>query len=128
MYGQVWQWAGEFRKTNKNLGVDKWQIAPALRGLLDDAQYWYAHQAYAPDELVLRFKHRLVSIHCFPNRNGRHSRLMADIMIEKLYKLPIYTWGTLNKKKEQDYREIYLKAVRIADLGDFKDLIVFARS
>lgn len=135
MYGQVWQWAGEFRKTNKNLGVDKWQIAPALRGLLDDAQYWYAHQAYAPDELVLRFKHRLVSIHCFPNGNGRHSRLMADIMIEKLYQMPVYTWGAAgmlqsNKAllKQGDPRAQYLAAMKAADKGDLQPLSEFARS
>src|SRR5690242_20520480 len=26
MYGKVWRWAGEFRKSNKNIGVDKFQI------------------------------------------------------------------------------------------------------
>ncbi|MGH2564811.1 MAG: mobile mystery protein B, partial [Ginsengibacter sp.] len=78
MYSNVWAWAGEFRKTNKNIGVDKWQIPTDLRNLLDDTKFWYANNTYSPDELTIRFKHRLVSIHCFPNGNGRHSRLMAD--------------------------------------------------
>ena len=75
MFGQVWGWAGEFRKTNKNIGIDKWEIPVALKNLLDDAVYWYANNTYAPDEMALRFKHRLVSIHCFSKGNGRHSRL-----------------------------------------------------
>src|ERR1043165_6912386 len=86
MYGDVWKWAGTFRRTNKNIGVDKWQIPTELRSLLDDARFWYDNNTYPPDEMALRFKHRLVSIHCFPNGNGRHSRLMADLIVEKIYK------------------------------------------
>jgi len=128
MYGYVWSWAGEFRKTNKNIGVDKYQIAIELRYLLDDVKYWYSNDIYSPDEIVLRFKHRLVSIHCFPNGNGRHSRLMADIIIEKIYKLPYYTWGAKNLTKESEQRLNYLKALRMADKGDFISLMEFARS
>jgi Fic-DOC domain mobile mystery protein B len=73
MYGDVWAWAGEFRKTNKNIGVDKWQIGTDLHNLLDDAKYWIENGTFSPDELAIRFKHRIVSIHCFPNGNGRHS-------------------------------------------------------
>jgi Fic-DOC domain mobile mystery protein B len=87
MYGKVWRWAGEFRKTNKNIGVDKWQIPTELKYLLDDLIYWYTNQTYPPDEIAIRFKHRIVSIHCFPNGNGRHSRLLADIVIEKIFKV-----------------------------------------
>ena len=83
MYGRVWSWSGEYRKTNKNIGVDKLDIPVALRSLIDDASYWLEHNVYEPDEFAIRFKHRLVSIHCFPNGNGRHSRMIADIMIEK---------------------------------------------
>ena len=76
MYNNVWAWAGVFRRTNKNIGVDKWQIPTELRALMDDVKYWHTNGTYEPDELVIRFKHRLVSIHCFPNGNGRHSRLI----------------------------------------------------
>ena len=93
MYADVWAWAGEFRKSNKNLGVDKWQIATELRNLLDDTKFWYANNTYSPDEISIRFKHRLVGIHCFANGNGRHSRLMADIIIEKVFKQPVFSWG-----------------------------------
>jgi Fic-DOC domain mobile mystery protein B len=128
MYGTVWVWAGEFRKTNKNIGVDKWQIPTELKYLLDDVKFWYANNTYHPDELAIRFKHRLVSIHCFANGNGRHSRLMADIIIEKIFKQPVFTWGAANLVKQSDTRTAYLNAIRAADKGDFKLLIEFARA
>lgn len=128
MYGNVWAWAGEFRKTNKNIGVDKWEIPTALRQLLDDVKYWYENKTYNPDELTIRFKHRLVSIHCFANGNGRHSRLMADIVIEKIFKQPLFTWGAANLVKAGDTRTAYLNAIKAADKGDIQPLIIFARA
>jgi Fic-DOC domain mobile mystery protein B len=128
MYGNVWAWAGEFRKTNKNIGVDKWQIPTELRTLLDDVKFWYANNTYSPDECTIRFKQRLVSIHCFPNGNGRHSRLMADIIIEKIYKQPVFSWGAANLSSEVDARMAYLRAVKTADKGDYSLLLAFARS
>ncbi|TBH74792.1 mobile mystery protein B [Aquirufa nivalisilvae] len=128
MYANVWKWAGKFRKTNKNLGVDKWQIPIELKKLLDDARFWYENNIYQPDEMAIRIKHRIVSIHCFPNGNGRHSRLMADIIIDKLYKLPVFSWGANNNSTENEIRKMYLKAVRAADRGDIHLLLAFARS
>jgi fido (protein-threonine AMPylation protein) len=64
-----------------------------LKKLLDDVTYWVDHNTYNPDEIAVRLKHRIVSIHCFPNGNGRHSRLMADIIIEKVFKQPVFNWG-----------------------------------
>ena len=127
MYGNVWAWAGEIRNSNKNIGVDKWQIPTALRSLLDDVKYWYANNTYQPDEITIRLKHRLVSIHCFPNGNGRHSRLVADIVIEKIFKLPVYSWGAGNLVKQGDPRAAYLKAIKLADGGNIQPLIDFAR-
>jgi Fic-DOC domain mobile mystery protein B len=128
MYADVWSWAGQFRKTNKNLGVDKWQITSDLKHLLDDAKYWHDNNTYPPDEIAIRFKHRIVSIHCFPNGNGRHSRLMADVIIEKIYKQPVFSWGATNLSSESDARAAYLKALKTADKGDYNLLIAFARS
>lgn len=128
MYGEVWAWAGEFRKTGKNIGVDKWQIGPALQSLLDDGKYWVVHNTYPDDEIAIRFKHRLVSIHCFPNGNGRHSRLMADIIISKFFKQPVFTWGAASLLRQSDPRTIYLQALKLADRGDYAPLLSFARS
>lgn len=128
MYGDTWAWAGDFRKTNKNIGVDKWQIPTDLHLLLADAKYWMENKTFSPDEIAIRFKHRIVSIHCFPNGNGRHSRLMADIIIEKIFSLPVFTWGAANLVKVGDQRMEYLKALKAADNGDMEPLIQFARS
>ncbi len=128
MYGNVWAWAGGFRKTNKNLGVDKWQIPIELKSLLDDANFWITNNVYEPDELTVRFKHRLISIHCFPNGNGRHSRLMADIIIEKIFKQSVFSWGVGNFEQISDVRKKYSDGIKAADRGNYKLLIAFARS
>jgi Fic-DOC domain mobile mystery protein B len=128
MYSSVWKWAGEYRKTNKNIGVDKLEISVALKSLIDDAAYWLEHNVYEPDEFAIRFKHRLVSIHCFPNGNGRHSRMIADIIIEKIYQLPAFSWGSASLSVDMDIRAQYLKAIRKADKGDFELILKFARS
>jgi len=128
MYGNVWAWAGEFRKTNKNIGVDKWQIGIELKYLLDDMVYWISNNTYPPDETAIRFKHRIVKIHCFPNGNGRHSRLMADIIIEKVFKQPIFSWGEANLVRYGDTRTAYLTAIKAADAGNIQPLIKFARA
>lgn len=104
MFSGVWKWAGKFRKTDKNIGVSKYTIGVELRTLLDDCKYWATHNIYTADETVIRFKHRLVSIHCFANGNGRHSRLLADIIIEHVYHKPVFTWAvkTLPSRVQQD--------------------------
>jgi Fic-DOC domain mobile mystery protein B len=128
MYGHVWKWAGEFRKSNKNLGVDKHQIPLQLKMLCDDALFWIQNKTYPNDEIAIRFKHRLVSIHCFPNGNGRHSRLMADIIIDKIFNENVFTWGARNLTKPGQARAAYLKAIKQADSGNYKPLLEFARS
>jgi Fic-DOC domain mobile mystery protein B len=128
MYGNIWSWAGEFRKTNKNIGVDKWLISIELRNLLDDVPYWIKNKVYSEDAIAVRLKHRIVSIHCFSNGNGRHSRLMADVMIEKVFKMKVFTWGASNLIKEGDARRQYLHAIRAADAGVYEPLVGFARS
>ncbi len=128
MYGNVWSWAGDFRKTDKNLGINKWHISTALKALLDDTLFWIEHETFTPDEIAVRFKHRIVSIHCFPNGNGRHSRLMADIIVNKIYKLPVFSWGADNLVKKGDTRSEYLNAIKTADETIYEPLICFARS
>jgi len=128
MYRDVWAWAGTFRKTAKNIGTDSWKIGSELSYLLQDTNYWIIQNTYPPDEIALRFKHRLVSIHCFPNGNGRHSRLMADIIIEKICKRPVFTWGTANAIPQRDIRVEYIQSVKAADAGNIIPLLSFARS
>ena len=128
MYKNVWSWAGNYRRTDKNLGIDKWQIPSAVKELCDDVAYWVEHKTYSPDEIAIRFKQRIVSIHCFSNGNGRHSRLMADIIIDKIYKQNMFSWGAGNLIQQGDLRIKYLTAIKEADKNNFDDLIKFARS
>ncbi|MDI1235196.1 MAG: mobile mystery protein B [bacterium] len=128
MFGNVWAWAGEYRKSNKNLGANHWQIPVLLKTLLDDALYWIANETYGMDEIAVRLKHRIVSIHCFSNGNGRHSRLLADIIIEKGYKQNVFSWGAANLSNQTDVRKKYLKAVKAADKHNYHLLLEFARS
>ncbi len=128
MLGDVWDWAGTFRRSNKNLGVDWTLIETDLRMLLDDTRYWIGNKTYNPDEIAIRFKHRLVKIHCFPNGNGRHSRLMADILIEKGFNRRIFTWSRSNLTNPDETRRRYIQAIIQADQGDLSQLLKFARS
>jgi Fic-DOC domain mobile mystery protein B len=128
MFSEIWRWAGQFRLTNKNIGVDKLQIGIELRKLFDDARYWTEHSTYSADELAVRFSHRIVFIHCFRNGNGRHSRLIADVVVSNVFGLPVFTWSRSNLNVKGDARIRYLQAIREADAGNIKPLVAFARS
>jgi len=128
MYGDVWKWAGEFRKTDKNIGIKWAQIGIKLKNLIDDTKYWIENKTYSPEEIAIRFKHRIVAIHCFPNGNGRHSRMMADIIIESIFGKDIFTWHKSNMVKENEVRKNYIKALKEADNGNVNPLIEFAQN
>lgn len=128
MFGNIWKLAGEFRTTNKNFGVDKYMIGIELKNLLDDCQYWIKNAIFPEDEIAVRFSHRMVVIHPFANGNGRHSRLIADVLINKGFNKPYFTWGSRNLIKQGEAREQYLKALREADNMNYNPLIQFARS
>ncbi len=128
MYGDVWKWAGTFRKSEKNVGVQWTQIATAFRVLLDDTQYWIENKTYPNTEIAIRFKHRLVSIHCFPNGNGRHSRLVADIIMESIFGQEIFTWNSSSLIEGDVIRKAYIVTLKQADNGDIDPLIKFAKS
>ncbi len=128
MFGRTWEWAGIIRRTNKNFGVDKAYILSELKVMLDDCRYWIDNNIYGKDEIAVRFKHRLVSIHPFPNGNGRHSRLCADILISHVFQRKVFSWGDSSISVSGDARKEYLQAIRAADNGDIKPLLEFARS
>ena len=127
MYGDVWKWAGEFRKSDKNIGIKWTQIAVELKNLLDDSKYWIENKTYAPEEIAIRFKHRIVAIHCFPNGNGRHSRMMADIIMESIFGKEIFSWHKSNMVKADETRKNYIRALKEADNGNINPLIEFAK-
>jgi Fic-DOC domain mobile mystery protein B len=127
MFNRVWRWAGAYRTTERNLGIPPFRIQPDLRQTVGDAQYWISHQTYPPDELAVRFHHRLVSVHPFPNGNGRWSRLAADLLIVGQGDLR-FTWGRTNLRAAGDVRREYIDALHAADHHDLTPLVRFARS
>jgi Fic-DOC domain mobile mystery protein B len=128
VYGKVWSRAWRFENTDKNSGIDKWQLPIGLKRFWEDSKYWVKNETHSPEEIALRFKHSIVSIHCFPNGNGRHTHLMADILINQIYKLPLFSWGTYSQADQNDIRDLYLKSVKAAEFGNFQLLMKFARS
>ncbi|MCB1675102.1 MAG: mobile mystery protein B [Halioglobus sp.] len=126
LFGSVWKWAGTFRRTEKNIGVDPIQVAIQLRQLLDDAKYWVEHDTYSPKELAARFHHKLVFIHPFPNGNGRHARIMADAVLTKLLNEPAIDWaGGYRLEAMNERRDQYIAALRAADGHDMSALLEF---
>jgi Fic-DOC domain mobile mystery protein B len=127
MLGDVWRWAGKFRTSDRNLGIAHYEIPVALRQLQDDAKAWIEHKAYSPDEIAVRFHHRLVHIHPFPNGNGRHARLMADLLVMSLGGERL-SWGRANLQDAGDVRRRHIAALHAADNHDIGPLLAFARS
>jgi Fic-DOC domain mobile mystery protein B len=127
MFGQVWKWAGKYRKTDRNLGVHWPKISSETEALCREVEYWCKDRVYPPDELALRFHRKLVWIHCYQNGNGRHSRFAADLLITELGSTR-FTWGSANLDAPGDVRSRYINSLRSADKNDFEPLLAFARS
>ena len=124
LFGDVWIWAGDFRKTDKNIGVFWADIPVALRNLLEDVKTWIEHKVYAPLEIAIRFHHRMVQIHLFPNGNGRHSRIIAEALLEKILQSdPRINWGEEDLIVASEKRMEYLDALRAADMHDYRPLM-----
>ena len=128
MFGNVWSWAGKYRNSNKNIGVDKFEIPIHLKNLIDDTKFWIEHKTFPEDEIAIRFSHRLVFIHLFPNGNGRHSRIMADVFINRGFQGREFSWGKSNLTVNSEARLAYLSSLKKADEGDYTGLIKFSRS
>lgn len=127
MFGRVWTWAGTSRTTGKNIGVDAYRIRTDLQELIKDGTYWIENGTYEPDEIAVRFHHRLVHIHPYPNGNGRHARLATDLLLRTLDQ-PRFTWGSQNLTDPGQTRTLYIEALRAADNHDYRLLLAFVRS
>ncbi|MBN2136925.1 MAG: mobile mystery protein B [Sedimentisphaerales bacterium] len=128
MFGRVWKWAGQFRRTEKNIGVPWYRIPIDLKQLFDDAGYWIDKGTFSEDETAVRFHHRLVAIHLFANGNGRHGRLAADLLLENVLGGRAFTWGRAQLARPGCDRQQYIAALAAADRGEYAALIEFARS
>lgn len=127
MLGDVWRWAGRLRTSERNIGIAYWEIPGALRQLLDDTKAWIEYNTYPPDEIAVRFHHRLVQIHPFPNGNGRHARLMADLLVMRLGR-ERFSWGRESLRDAGAMRQRHIAALQAADNHDIDPLLAFARA
>ncbi len=128
MFGKVWKWAGQFRRSEKNIGVTWTKIPVELRTLLSDVKYWVENKIYSADEIAYRFHHKLVLIHLFPNGNGRHSRMMADILLSEILKEESFTWGQNSPYDAKQLRRHYIEALKQADTNNYTLLGKFVRT
>lgn len=131
MFDKVWKWAGTYRKNDLNIGCDPKEIVQRIPQLLGNTQYWLDQKTFPIDECLIRFHYQLVSkIHPFANGNGRHARMIADVIAVK-YGRPEFSWGAAqNLAAEGNARAAYLAALRSLDANenDIKPLLQFARS
>ena len=127
MFGKVWKWAGTFRQSGKNIGVDWAQIVVQVHNLLHDVRYWIDHKTYGDDEIAVRLHHKLVWIHPFSNGNGRHARLMADVLLQEVFHKEPFSWNIPGEDDSDEVRKKYLLAVRAADKNDYSLLLAFVK-
>jgi Fic-DOC domain mobile mystery protein B len=124
MFNQTWRWAGKARRTDKNIGVSWFQIPEQLRQILGDVRAQINHRVYSPAEIAARYHHRLVAVHVFPNGNGRHARLMADLLLTDVAGQR-FEWGRGSLVTATQLRARYIAALQAADAGDYRPLLAF---
>lgn len=127
MFGETWRWAGRFRMTEKSIGIEPYRISVELRNLRDDILTWLRFETYPLDEIAVRFHHRMVLIHPFSNGNGRHARLVTDLVLVQHGASP-FTWGNADLIRRGEARDRYLQALRAADRYDYLPLAEFVRT
>lgn len=127
MFDETWKWAGALRTTEKNIGIDPAQILVRTKELCDDVKAQLAAKQLPLDEIAARFHHRMVSIHPFANGNGRHARVITDLLLTTNGS-ERFTWGNGDINDHSEIRERYLAALRAADARDYRLLFTFVRS
>jgi Fic-DOC domain mobile mystery protein B len=127
MFGEVWKWAGAYRQHELDLGIEAFRVPADMPAMLDDVRYWIENNTYPPDEIAVRLHHRLTQIHPFTNGNGRHARMMADLLIERLGGQP-FSWGGGSLADVGTLRTKYVSALQAADGHDIAPLLAFVRS
>ena len=127
MFDETWQWAGIFRTSEKSLGIAPEQIAVRTRDLCHDVKAQLAQGSMPLDEIAAMFHHRLVSIHLFANGNGRHARMITDVLL-RINGAERFSWGSGNLNNDNTVRDRYIAALRAADGRNYKPLFKFVRS
>lgn len=128
MFGTVWTWAGDYRLVDTNIGVPHHLIREHLHNVYADAHAWIEHDTYSPEEFSVRLHYRIVTVHPFPNGNGRHARMLADIVLARHFKRPALPWRNSPLNTANAVRQAYIAALVAADHHDFGPLMTFATS
>jgi Fic-DOC domain mobile mystery protein B len=127
MFDETWMWAGQYRRSDKTLGVAWYRIPENVLETLQTSAFWLENKTFPLDRIAAELHHKLAKVHPFPNGNGRHTRLMADLLLKNLDQ-PLFTWGGGDLSTGSKSREAYIAALREADRGNIEPLIAFARS
>jgi Fic-DOC domain mobile mystery protein B len=128
MFGEVWKWAGDYRLTDRNIGVPHHLIRERLRNVYDDARAWLEHQTYPPEEFAVRLHYRLVTVQPFRNGNGRHARMVAHVVLVRHFNQEPLPWGESALHAHDATQKAYIDALMAADHHDIGPLMTFARS
>ena len=126
MFGDVWEWAGQPRKKDLNLGAPWYNVSADLKSLLDDLRYWEKNWADVLEQAV-HLHYRSVLIHPFVNGNGRWSRMLSNIWL-LLHDHPIVMWPETLAGGVSAVRQEYILALKNADKGNMSPLIELHRS
>ena len=122
MFGEVWEWAGKLRQVELSIGVKAYLVSTEIKKLVDDLEFWEQNKSFDVIETASRIHHRAVQIHPFLNGNGRWSRMLANIYLKQNGLQPT-KWNENLLSKENLHRDDYIKALKKADNGDYRDLI-----
>lgn len=120
MFGHIWQWAGQPRTQELNIGSPPHQVSVDLLNLLEDLKVWQK-SGMPLQEQAVRLHHRAVKIHPFLNGNGRWSRLLANIWL-KLHGAAPIDWPEAVIGTSSVVRDEYIAAIKAADNHDFAPL------
>ena len=127
MFDETWDHAGRYRRGKSTRGVAAWTVSTRVEDVIAKARGWIQQAAYAPDELAIRFHHRMSEVHPFECGNGRVTRLMTDALMVEMGQA-VFSWGARSGLSAADLRDRYLAGLRVADNDNIGVLLAFARS
>lgn len=131
LFGEVWDWAGKYRKVATMPGIDWHQIPVQLNQLMQNTstQISFLHDqsdSTKKEKLVAEFAYKLVWIHPFRNGNGRWSRAYADLLSDSL-DIERFSWGSSIASEHE--RHLYMvNALGTADIsGNIEEFLAWAK-
>lgn len=127
MFDETWDHAGRYRRARSSRGTAAWTVSTRVEDVIAKTRGWIQQSAYPPDEIAIRFHHRMSEVHPFERGNGRVTRLMTDALTVELGQAP-FSWGARTVLPAAELRDRYLAGLRVADNDNIGVLLAFARS